>query len=77
MHKRLLASSVNIQFTKKAWGEFGYKEGNLFFFNQWWQEQEGKTLSYKGVTVKLKSIEWNLVEHFNDHDHLTFRMQLQ
>ena len=45
---------------------------NFDNFNAWWEEQEGETISYMGISFKLVSIEWKLLSHNRNYDALQF-----
>ncbi len=70
--------SVDIHYKNpQAWSDFGYKDGNFQYFYAYWQQQEGKTFSYAGVTVKLIDVTITLTQHTPSYDHLIFSVQLQ
>jgi len=37
---------MDVLFTDEAWAEFGYKDGNFCWFNEWWQNQTGNTYGH-------------------------------
>ncbi len=72
------SGSVDIHYKNpQAWTDFGYKEGNFYFFNQYWQSQVGNTFTFAGVTAKLVGITIVLAGHTQSSDHLVFTVKLQ
>jgi hypothetical protein len=72
-----IKGSVDIYFTDRAWEEIGYKRGNFYHFDKYWQSQEGHKYSYLGYTVTLVHMDWTLVKHYRDHDRLSFVMKVK
>lgn len=72
-----IKGTVDIYFTDRAWEEIGYKSGNFYHFDKYWQSQEGHRFSYMGVTVRLEHIDWTLVRHYQDHDRLSFVLRVR
>ncbi len=72
------SGSVDIIYRNpQAWRDFGYKDGNFYFFNQYWENQVGNTFTFAGVSAKLVDISITLDGHFQSHDHLLFTVKLQ
>ena len=70
----IVTGSMKVLFTDEAWIQFGYKEGNFDWFNEWWQtEAPGMT---KGP-FRLVSLTWILIEHTEAYDKLGFTMVLE
>jgi len=69
--------TMDVYFTQQAWCEFGYKKGNFQYFDEWWHQQIGQTYRYMGVHVKLVYIDWTLLQHYYDHDHLGFTLKVK
>jgi hypothetical protein len=67
----IMSGTVRVLFTDEAWSEFGYKDGNFYWFNKWWQE-EAPGLTY--ARLRLVSAEWVLIEHTDTYDDLGFTM---
>jgi hypothetical protein len=65
--------TMRVYFTPLAWTEFGYKAGNFYWFNLWWQT---KALGMPVGCFKLVSMKWTLVEHTENYDVLNFVMVL-
>jgi hypothetical protein len=73
-----VVGSVDIKYKNpQAWTEFGYKDGNFYYFEQYWQNQIGKTFSYAGITATLVFISIELDKHTPSYDHLLFTVKLQ
>ncbi len=72
-----IKGTVDIYFTDRAWQEIGYKHGNFYYFDRYWQSQEGHRFSYMGVNVMLEHIDWTLVRHYQDHDRLSFVLRVK
>lgn len=68
----IVTGTMNVLFTDEAWAKFGYKDGNFYWFNEWWQNQIGSTYG----PFKLVSITWVLIEHTETHDKLGFEIVL-
>jgi hypothetical protein len=68
----IVTGTVDVALTEKAWTEFGYKGGNFYYFNEWWQNQAGN----KFGPFQLVSITWTLLEHTNTYDKLAFELVL-
>lgn len=69
-----VSGTVGVFFTDEAWTEFGYKDGNFYWFNKWWQEEA------PGLTCarfRLVSAEWTLLEHTETYDLLSFTMVVE
>ena len=66
-----VSGTVRVLFTDEAWTEFGYKDGNFYWFNKWWQE-EAHGMIY--ARFRLVSAEWVLIEHTDAYDVLGFTM---
>lgn len=67
-----VTGTMDVLLDEEAWVEFGYKEGNFYWFNEWWQDQVGN----KFGPFRLVSITWTLLEHTETHDRLGFEMLL-
>ncbi len=65
--------TVKVQLTEEAWTEFGYKDGNFHWFNEWWQEQVGN----KYGPFTLISIEWTVLERTETYHKLSFNVVLE
>jgi hypothetical protein len=76
---RLVVSGrMDVYFTKQAWDEFGYKQGNFYWFNLWWQQQVGKVVyNEQGTKVKLVSVTWTLLKQTKTYDTLGFNFTFQ
>jgi len=73
-----VVGSVDILYKNpRAWRDFGYKDGNFNYFYQYWQDQEGKTFRYAGVTAKLLDITIVLAKHTLSEDNLYFKIVLE
>jgi hypothetical protein len=73
-----IIGSVDIHYKNpQAWRDFGYKDGNFQYFYQYWQDQEGKTFTYAGISAKLLDITIVLAEHTPSKDHLEFTIVLE
>lgn len=73
-----VSGSVDIKYKNpKAWTEFGYKDGNFYYFSKYWEDQVGNEFSYAGITVRLEGININLDQHTQSYDHLTFTILLR
>lgn len=64
-----VTGTMDVYFTDQAWEQFGYKDDNFYWFNEWWQEQEGNL--WFGA-IKLVDIEWTLLEQHETYDKLAF-----
>ncbi len=69
----VISGTMRVQFTGQAWTDFGYKDGNFYWFNEWWQEQVGETHG----AFKLVSIRWAFIEHTGTYDKLGFVITLE
>jgi hypothetical protein len=69
----IVTGTMDVLFTKQAWTEFGYKNGNFYWFNLYWQHQVGKTFWH----CKLVAIHWTLVKHTPKYDKLAFIIVLK
>lgn len=67
-----VTGTMDVLFTDEAWEKFGYRDGNFYWFNEWWQNQIGETYG----PFRLVSITWNLIEHTETHDTLGFEVVL-
>jgi hypothetical protein len=67
---------LKVLFTREAWREFGYKRGNFYWFNKYWQDQVGKTVQFGNWHLKLLAIKWTLLEHEARYDKLGFVLVL-
>lgn len=67
----VVSGTLRVLFTDEAWTEFGYKDGNFYWFNKWWQE-EAPGMTY--ARLRLVSAEWVLIEHTETYDVLGFTM---
>jgi hypothetical protein len=72
-----IKGTVDVYFSCQAWREFGYKNGNFPYFDHWWHQQIGNTYWYMGVHAKLVYIDWTLLQHYPDHDHLGYVMKIK
>ncbi len=73
-----LDGSVKIHYKNpQAWTDFGYKDNNFYFFNQYWISQEGKTFTSNGISVKLLNIDITLAQHTPSYDKLVFKITVQ
>jgi hypothetical protein len=68
----VVTGTVEVPFTEAAWTEFGYRDGNFYWFNEWWQQQAGTVYG----PVRLVSITWTLLEHTESYDRLGFEAVL-
>ena len=70
----IITGTMTVLFTDEAWSQFGYKDGNFDWFNEWWHtEAPGMT---KGP-FRLVSMTWNLIEHTEAYDMLRFTLVLE
>jgi len=69
----IFSGVMDVYFTDEAWAEFGYKNGNFYWFNQWWQDQVGNRYG----PFKLVSITWKIIEHTETYDKLGFVIVLE
>jgi hypothetical protein len=70
----IITGTVKVLLTDEAWTQFGYKDGNFEWFNEWWQtEAPGMT---KGP-FRLVSMTWILNEHTETYDELRFTLVLE
>jgi len=67
----VVTGTVKVLFTDEAWTEFGYKDGNFYHFDKWWQEEAP---GLKCARLRLVSAEWVLIEHTDTYDVLGFTM---
>jgi hypothetical protein len=68
----VVTGTVEVVLTEEAWTKFGYRDGNFYWFNEWWQQQGGMAYG----PVRLVSIEWTLLEHTESYDRLGFEAVL-
>jgi hypothetical protein len=72
-HNIIISGTMKVYFTEQAWKEFGYKSGNFYWFNLWWQEH-GAGIKIGWYTIK--SIKWTLLQHTANYDELGFTIVL-
>ncbi len=72
-----IKGTVDVYFTHDAWKEIKYKNGSFEGFDAWWHTQIGSTYCYLGVHAKLVYIDWTLLHHYQDHDHLGFTLKVK
>lgn len=68
-----VSGMFKVQLTEEAWTEFGYQDGDFYWFNEWWQEQVGNRYRH----FALMSIEWTVLEHTETHHKLGFTLILE
>lgn len=72
--KFVITGTIKVLLSDEAWAQFGYKDGNFYWFNEWWQtEAPGMT---KGP-FRLVSMTWILIEHTEVYDELSFTIVLE
>lgn len=72
--KFVITGTIKVLLSDEAWAQFGYKDGNFYWFNEWWQtEAPGMT---KGP-FRLVSVTWTLIEHTEAYDRLGFTLVLE
>jgi hypothetical protein len=70
----IITGTMKVLFTDEAWSQFGYKDGNFEWFNEWWQtEAPGMTMG----PFRLVSMTWILIEHTETYDRLEFILVLE
>jgi hypothetical protein len=68
----MVTGTVEVPFTEAAWTEFGYRDGNFYWFSEWWQQQGDIPIG----PFRLVSITWTLLEHTESYDRLGFEAVL-
>lgn len=76
-NKWTVQGTMNVYFSKCAWSEFGYKDGNFYWFNLWWQNQTGKEFCFGGIKAKLLWVNWTLIRHTDKYDSLGFKFEAE
>lgn len=69
----VISGTMDVYFTDQAWAEFGYKDSNFYWFNEWWQDQIGNRYG----PFKLVSITWDIIVHTETYDRLAFVVVLE
>jgi hypothetical protein len=69
--------TFDVYFTRSAWKTFRYADGSFPPMSAWWQSHVGQTFSYAGFTGKLMSVQWTMLNHYSDHDHLNVIAKIQ
>jgi hypothetical protein len=72
-----IKGTLDIYFTHEAWKDLKYKSGSFHYFDDWWHDQIGNHYSYMGVQAKLVYIDWVLLHHYPDHDHLGYILKIK
>ncbi len=67
-----VTGTMEVLLNDQAWTEFGYKEDNFYWFNEWWQDQVG----HRFGPFRLVSVNWTLIEHTEARDTLAFEIVL-
>jgi len=70
----VVVGTLKVVFTDDAWIEFGYKDGNFFWFDKWWRDEAPGTAF---GPFRLVSMSWTLLEHAETYDRLAFVMVLE
>jgi len=65
----IVTGTMDVYFTDQAWEQFGYKDGNFYWFNEWWQEHEG---NLRFGAIRLVDVEWTLLEPHETYNKLAF-----
>ena len=70
----IVNGTMDVYFSDQAWEQFGYKDGNFGYFNQWWEDNEG---NLRFGAIKLVDITWTLLEEHETYDKLGFTAVLE
>jgi hypothetical protein len=72
-----IRGTVDIYFTKDAWDQIQYKNGSFEGYDAWWHTQIGKHYCFMGVHAQLVYIDWTLLHHYYNHDHLGYVLKVK
>jgi hypothetical protein len=64
----VVSGTMKVYFCDEAWEEFGYKSGNFYWFQKWWNDNE----PFKYGVVEIDKVSWTLLEHTASYDELAF-----
>jgi hypothetical protein len=70
----VITGTMKVLLTDEAWTQFGYKDGNFEWFNEWWQTEAPGMI--KGP-FRLVSMTWILIQHTEAYDELGFTLVLE
>jgi hypothetical protein len=70
----IVNGTMDVYFSDQTWEQFGYKDDNFDYFNQWWEQNEG---DLRFGAIKLVDITWTLLEEHETYDKLEFTAVLE
>lgn len=69
----VVSGTMKVYFTDAAWKEFGYKPGNFYWFQKWWNSNAPFTYGL----IKIVKVDWTLLKHTEKYDELAFVARIE